>query len=411
MKSARSPGETRAESSRLRNQRGAVLVFVALGLIGFLGIAALAIDVGLLYVARSEAQRAADAAAHAGAGHFLLSPDDQNGARQTAVDFAALNTVRGTPVSLSPGNIDIETGGASNRRLVRVRVLRTEESGGAIPTLFARVLGFDRVGVSASAAAEVFTLGGANCILPIAVQDRFCRTSAGLPCPPGDLSSYGENWSSGGQYMPWIQNPQAPPEDWVINEVGATGYSDFDVGQLLVLTIDEPTVDPRPGQGASGGGQAGGLTPWWAWAARADQSAGNPELVDLFQCEEGVNIGDQMRVVPGNRIRADLIRAELNAIMDDDLDAEWDEQQHCVTSRNSSECRFSSRIRPVVLYDPRETPQTPAQEYAAANLMGVFIDFDRNNTVTGRIVPFSEIGRATPGLLPGTFGRMIRIVE
>jgi hypothetical protein len=53
--------------SELRNERGVTLIFVALILIVLLGIAALALDIGHLFVTKNELQNAADAGALAGA--------------------------------------------------------------------------------------------------------------------------------------------------------------------------------------------------------------------------------------------------------------------------------------------------------------------------------------------------------
>jgi Flp pilus assembly protein TadG len=53
--------------SALRNERGVTLIFVALILIVLLGIAALALDIGHLFVTKNELQNAADAGALAGA--------------------------------------------------------------------------------------------------------------------------------------------------------------------------------------------------------------------------------------------------------------------------------------------------------------------------------------------------------
>ena len=52
------------------NNRGQVLVILALGILALLGVAALAIDVGFLYTVRNELQRSADAGALAGASYF-----------------------------------------------------------------------------------------------------------------------------------------------------------------------------------------------------------------------------------------------------------------------------------------------------------------------------------------------------
>ena len=70
----------------LKNERGATIVFVSLLMAAVLGMAALAIDVGMLYNARAEAQRAADSAALAGAGSLMVAPDEFR-ARSIAIDF------------------------------------------------------------------------------------------------------------------------------------------------------------------------------------------------------------------------------------------------------------------------------------------------------------------------------------
>ena len=62
---------------RLGSERGVVLYVVALMMVVFLGVAAMAIDYGIWFTARSEAQRAAEAGAHAGASILMLSPGDE----------------------------------------------------------------------------------------------------------------------------------------------------------------------------------------------------------------------------------------------------------------------------------------------------------------------------------------------
>ncbi len=61
------------QKPRRNKERGATLIYVALSLFVLMGMGALAIDLVTLYAARSEAQRAADAAALAGAKQFIDS--------------------------------------------------------------------------------------------------------------------------------------------------------------------------------------------------------------------------------------------------------------------------------------------------------------------------------------------------
>src|SRR5271157_3840898 len=70
-------------------QRGATLVMVAASLVVFLLLAGLAIDLVALYLGRSEAQRAADAGALAGAQQFVLSGFTSGGVTQGAVTTLA----------------------------------------------------------------------------------------------------------------------------------------------------------------------------------------------------------------------------------------------------------------------------------------------------------------------------------
>jgi uncharacterized membrane protein len=66
---------------RLRtDERGMTFVFVSLSLLAFLAATMLAIDVGMLMNARTEAQRAADAGALAGATALALDDFDNRSA-------------------------------------------------------------------------------------------------------------------------------------------------------------------------------------------------------------------------------------------------------------------------------------------------------------------------------------------
>ena len=57
--------------SRRSNERGATLAIIAVSMFLFLGLAALAVDLGLIKATGAPAQRAADAAALAGASAFI----------------------------------------------------------------------------------------------------------------------------------------------------------------------------------------------------------------------------------------------------------------------------------------------------------------------------------------------------
>ncbi len=155
--------------NRVREEQGATLVLVALSLSVLLGMAALAVDTGMLLTARTESQRVVDAAALAGAGSLILAPGDADLARQTAIAYAAQNKVRGTIADVQPGDVDVDL---VNDR-VRVRMFRTQARGNPIETFFARILGVDESGVATVASAEAFPAGAVYCPLPITMPYRW----------------------------------------------------------------------------------------------------------------------------------------------------------------------------------------------------------------------------------------------
>jgi hypothetical protein len=98
-----------------REQRGVILVVVALLFLAFIGVAALAIDVGHLFLVRNELQNSADAGSLAGA-RFLYRDDgvsvNEDG-NQIAYQAAVANKSQGTPVDVdwTGGNTgDVERG-------------------------------------------------------------------------------------------------------------------------------------------------------------------------------------------------------------------------------------------------------------------------------------------------------------
>jgi Flp pilus assembly protein TadG len=102
-------------SAKVKDQQGVTVIIFALLLVVFIGFAALAVDIGHLYVVRNELQNAADAGALAGA--RLLYNDDglsvNEGANQIAYNAAIANKSEKVPVDVhwNGGNTgDVERG-------------------------------------------------------------------------------------------------------------------------------------------------------------------------------------------------------------------------------------------------------------------------------------------------------------
>ena len=153
-----------------RRERGQTIALVAVAILGFLAMAALAIDLTTLYVAHGEIQRAADAAALAGAKAFVdsgVTTSPSNTSLQTlaltmATDFATAvvsqNHVAGAQAQFINGtpqvSLNISTSGNPNapgNPRVTVSLQRTD-----LPLFFAKIWGNSIASVSATAIAEAF---------------------------------------------------------------------------------------------------------------------------------------------------------------------------------------------------------------------------------------------------------------
>ena len=139
----------------LRCRRGAVVVLMAAAVVGLTGMAALAVDAGMLYLNKYQLANAADAAALAGAQEL---PGRPNEAVSTASSIAAANSKPGA----TPDNIQPVL--SKNNTAITVTISRN------VPLYFAKVLGLASSQVTATATAEVKTYtGGTNGIVPFGI--------------------------------------------------------------------------------------------------------------------------------------------------------------------------------------------------------------------------------------------------
>ena len=167
----------------IRRTEGSVAVIAALGLVAFLGMVSLAIDMGHLYTTRNELQNVADAAALAATGNLIqrLSPAsvrDAAAAQQAALTVAqrqsqlsgqtAVGNAARNDLTIIFGAWDIYTGNpatawteigstcASNSNANAVKVSIRRASGtvyGPVSNFFGGILGFNTSQVAATAIA------------------------------------------------------------------------------------------------------------------------------------------------------------------------------------------------------------------------------------------------------------------
>ena len=187
--------------SALHAQRGMTLITVCLLLFALLAIAAICIDLGILYTARTSAQHAADAGALAGAYTFRTPTMVQpTAAKQAAVAITNLNQILKDPVTITADDVLV------NSELRRVTVTVSRSTSNPINTFFAKALGIAGVPLEVHATAELSPYSaGTRCVKPVFIPNTIfmsassstaaCTSNQILfdPNNPGNLASYSQN--------------------------------------------------------------------------------------------------------------------------------------------------------------------------------------------------------------------------
>lgn len=162
------------------NQSGYVLVTVAISLVALIGFAALAIDVGYLYSKRANYQRAADAAALAGAFTYVVDSNSSQPGTATAdaIEVATSNTVMGTAIDPAQVTVTFPASPLSGGHLVQVSIQAPSE------TFFAQIFGVSSSTIAVTATAEAAPAPtGATCVKPWFIPNSFLSALLGTaPC-------------------------------------------------------------------------------------------------------------------------------------------------------------------------------------------------------------------------------------
>lgn len=358
------------------DERGVALILVALGLTAFLGVAALALDMGMLYTARTESQRVADGAALAGASQFIENPNDpalESLVREEAKAYAAMNHVRGAPVTLE--DTDIEVWLADDSVKVTVRHIEGHANG-SIATYFARVLGFDIGEVITNATAWAAPHGSTEvtCPLPVAMADKWFQHPDGTAAWEPDI---------GDHYCP----PGGPPDDPNYPNPGCThdptvhSYTSTDVGTEFMLKPSQGGTSLGSGNEDEGAYFEPGF--WYLWLP--DGCAGVKDVMDFIlscdvECGYSVAEGDTLTDQNGN---AQAVEKAFEDLIAQDPDAYWEEGctggLECIKGSKcdleTESCELSPRVRATPLFDPNTfVLQGSDENFVTSNLVYIFVD-------------------------------------
>ena len=210
-----------------REQRGVIVIVVALLMLVFIGAAALAIDVGHLFLVRNELQNSADAGCLAGA-RFLYGDDGMSvneNANQIAYQAAIANKSEKAPVEVhwNEGNLgDVERGHWSfatctftpndstqpidlwdvspeeldaNPNFINALRVRTRRQDTPVTSFFAGIFGYEHFSLSTEAIAYIGfagTLTPGEADQPMVVCKESLLTNGQYTCSSGRMMSMGE---------------------------------------------------------------------------------------------------------------------------------------------------------------------------------------------------------------------------
>lgn len=233
----------------LSRQGGAIAILVGLSIVVLVGFAGLALDIGRLYIFKTELQNSADACALAAAQALTgVSTDQLERGELAGIAIGMRNAVlmQGEPVEVTENEsitfsdtfngayqtkAAIGTGNAGAMKFARCEVVREE-----IPNLFIRVLnllpGASDLGNQTVRASAIATLrpSQTNCALPVAI----CQAPSLQPGTWVDAATDGFRWVSFGD-----------------NGNSARDMSDMLTGSSCDIRTDEPVVQQGPSIRAS----------------------------------------------------------------------------------------------------------------------------------------------------------------
>ena len=370
-----------------RSESGAIALHAAFLMAMFVSMSALVVDQGMLLVARSEAQNAADAAAVAGAYARATVYEEPAVIATQVINIARANHVWMEEPSIAAADVKVETcqnpepWWAEGDECVSATVHRTRSRGNKLPTVFANFFGLDGQDVIATATARVASAGMTDCMRPWAISDRWLERSDGAGNPTGmwdQDSTFDTEYTTGPNKGTPLPNPDVyvrPSK----NSPG-TGYTTADYGRQLVL---------KDGNGSGG---------WFGRVALPrKEGGGSPHSAQTYKRNiESCNgvmleLGDEVMAINGNVVGP--TRQGVEYLMSDDPGSYWDKGKKRIRGgcMEKGTCAKSSRLVAVGVFDPIVYKSNNQNVVMIVNLIGFFIEKIENNDVIGHLTYYPAI--------------------
>lgn len=389
----------RVRCGRRPGDRGAVLVHVAVAMLGLLAFSALSIDLGTLWVARAQAQNAADAAALSGGVALAYIDETDIPAAQAAANAVAqVHSVWGSPVvpaevTATVGSCPAGSPGVAGT-CMGVVIARNAASGTPLPVFFSRLFGATGNDMHASASAKVMLGNATTCPRPLAITDRWDDqrdTTAPIDTIWTSDDTF-DRYDVAGNLVPGASDLYAPAtattsgSGWTLSDIRPSPTTTFrlpvtDGAPALPLAADQMiSLDlPRPG---------GSEQPVLRYQENLG-SCGGAQLV----------VGEVVPSVYAHRSRYTV--EPLAALVAADSGAYWDDS---VNGVRGSAFVVSPRLLTIAIIDPDHYSQQDRSSGLAQpalqvrNLVGFFLEFAGGSG--GDVVVRGRLSR-TAGMFSG----------
>jgi hypothetical protein len=379
-----------------RNEKGQVLVLVALAIFALLGLAALGIDAGYMYSVRHELQRSADAGALAGASAFTtgdwndtsMAIDHPRGiADARAREFASKDTVAQATLNAAS---DVAV---SFPQVDRIEVVTSRNAA----LFFARVFGMSNKWITARAVAEAAVVD----------QKLPCVKPWGIPYPWNDAD--GDKLFDPGETV-----YNMCPEGTFIPD-----NNTYCQGTPLILKIGTPSGKPGQPDMASLQQEPGHFF-------ALDFGSGAKTYNEMIKggCPDGsiVSVGDEIPLEPGNMVGPTYqgVTSDGDSLINQDPTSHWNDAKQLPESDlyHDSNWMNSPRVVRIPIYDPNIALSNGKDSMVVAALAGFWVEKcekqGQQGTVYGRFIPGSAFGETTgpnPGPTAGPALKTIRLVE
>ncbi len=355
----------------IQDEHGIVSIMVGFAMAAILGLAALAIDLGSVYLKRSALQTAADAGALAGANSLLAEGSDFEQLRTIVTTYAVKNMAEDDQPASALTDTDIvfmKDGVPSldSPNQVEVTITLSADRGNPFPFTFGKVLGIPSVNLKAVSRAGIVGICSSKCVKPFVIPTKFdWDDQADIPS-----SKYFNN------------DTMDVDSQAELDSIEVLGYDQDDVGTQIIIKPGDPSLTVAPGQY-----NLVDLPP----VNKGDPTTGaNAVRENIAGCTGSngdfpVGPGDELLLEPGNS--SGPVKQGTNDLIGEDPYAYWDTSTNSVEGSMHDDPLDSPRVAIMAFYDPRNPPTSGRNTITVYELGAFFIEsVDSKGNVSARFM-------------------------